>query len=95
MKASPAELVAVMARAPAAEAPMQADMEECSLSTVTNSVSTWPSATYWAKYWGISVDGVMGKAAKTWHPAAHAARATASLPERRSRMLIGAPPSSS
>ena len=40
-------------------------MEECSLSTVTYSVSTSPLATYWAKYWGISVEGVMGKAAKT------------------------------
>ena len=29
----------------------------------TNSVFTLPSATYWAKYWGISVEGVMGKCA--------------------------------
>ena len=65
MKARPAELVAVTALAPAAAAPMQVDMEECSLSTVTYSVSTLPSATYCAKYCGISVDGVMGKAAKT------------------------------
>ena len=53
-----------MARQPAASAPMQADMEECSLSTAMNSVSTLPSATYWAKYWGISVEGVMGKCAQ-------------------------------
>ena len=57
--------VAVTARAPAASAPMQADMEECSDSTVTNSVFTLSSATYWAKYWGISVEGVMGNAANT------------------------------
>ena len=44
------EEVAVTARTPAASAPMQVDMEECSDSTVTNSVSTCPSATYWAKY---------------------------------------------
>lgn len=36
-------------------------MELCSDSTGTNSVLTSPSATYWAKYWGISVEGVMGK----------------------------------
>ena len=41
-----------MARHPAASAPMQADMEECSLSTVMNSVSTLPSATYWAEILG-------------------------------------------
>ena len=51
-----------MARAPAASAPMQADIELCSDSTGTNSVFTSPLATYWAKYWGISVEGVMGKA---------------------------------
>ena len=51
-----------MARAPAASAPMQADIELCSDSTGTNSVFTSPLATYWAKYWGISVEGVIGKA---------------------------------
>ena len=48
MSAKPCELVAVMVRAPAAAEPMTALMAECSLSTVTNSVSTLPSATNWA-----------------------------------------------
>ena len=61
IRARPAEEVAVTARAPAASAPMQADMELCSDSTGTNSVLTSPLATYWAKYWGISVEGVMGR----------------------------------
>ena len=52
-----------MARQPAASAPMQVDMAECSLSTAMNSVSTLPLATYGEKYWGISVEGVMGKCA--------------------------------
>ena len=44
MNASPAEDVAVTARAPAADAPMHTDMALCSDSTGTNSVSTSPSA---------------------------------------------------
>ena len=40
MNARPHEEVAVTARQPAASAPMQVDMEECSDSTVTYSVST-------------------------------------------------------
>ncbi len=40
MRARPWEAVAVATRAPAAEAPMQAERAECSLSTVTNSVCT-------------------------------------------------------
>ena len=52
--------VAEMARQPAASAPMQVDMALCSLSTAMNSVSTSPLSTYVEKYWGISVDGVMG-----------------------------------
>ena len=51
-----------MARQPAASAPMQVDMALCSLSTAMNSVSTSPLSTYVEKYWGISVDGVMGYA---------------------------------
>ena len=77
-----------MARAPAASAPTQADMDECSDSTGTKTVSTCPSATYWAKYWGISVEGVMGKAAKTSGLIWRMAVAMASLPDRRSRLLI-------
>ena len=84
IKARPAEEVAVTARAPAASAPMQADRELCSDSTGTNSVFTSPLATYWAKYWGISVEGVMGKAAITSGSICFMAKAMASLPERRS-----------
>ena len=47
------------------DAPMAALMELCSLSTGINSVSTSPFAAKEAKYWGISVDGVMGKAGNT------------------------------
>ena len=65
MNARPQDEVAVTARTPAASAPMQVDMDECSDSTVTYSVSTCPFATYCAKYCGISVEGVMGKAANT------------------------------
>ena len=60
MSARPCELVAVMVRAPPAAEPMAALIAECSLSTVMNSVSTLPSATYWAKICTISVCGVMG-----------------------------------
>ena len=81
MRARPQEEVAVTARAPAASAPMQADMELCSDSTGTNSVFTSPLATYWAKYWGISVEGVMGKAAMTSGSICFMAKAMASLPE--------------
>jgi len=60
INANPAEAVAVITRPPAAEAPIQALIAPCSLSTVTNSVSTMPSATYWEKFWTIAVWGVMG-----------------------------------
>ena len=49
-----------MTRAPATEAPTQADIAECSDSTATKSVSTSPSATYLAKIMTISVAGVIG-----------------------------------
>ena len=42
INASPADDVAVNALAPAADAPIAADIELCSLSTVINSVSTNP-----------------------------------------------------
>ena len=48
MYARPWLLVAVMTRAPAAEAPMHALSAECSDSTVTYSVCTSPLATYLA-----------------------------------------------
>ena len=80
MKARPAEDVAVTARAPAAAAPMQTDMAECSDSTATNSVSTLPSAMYLEKYCGISVDGVIGNAPITSGLICFIAYATASLP---------------
>ena len=47
ISAIPLAQVAVITRAPAAEAPTHALIAECSLSTVTNSVSTNPSATNW------------------------------------------------
>ena len=77
-----------MARQPAASAPTQADREECSLSTVMNSVSTLPSATYWAKYWGISVEGVIGNMANTSGLIWRMAVAMASLPLSLSLILI-------
>ena len=45
MRAKPWEEVAVIVRAPPAAEPMTALMALCSLSTVTNSVPTLPSAT--------------------------------------------------
>ena len=51
--------------APAADAPIAALIELCSLSTGINSVSTCPFATKEAKYCGISVDGVIGNAGNT------------------------------
>ena len=60
IRAKPAELVAVMVRAPAAAEPMQALMAECSDSTVTNSALTTPSATYWLNVCTTSVCGVIG-----------------------------------
>ena len=60
MRAKPWEEVAVMVRAPPAAEPITALMALCSLSTVTNSVPTLPSATICAKSWTTSVCGVMG-----------------------------------
>ncbi len=60
MRAKPGPAVAVMARAPAAEAPTAALMAECSLSTGTNSVVTAPSATKLEKRMTMSVWGEMG-----------------------------------
>src|SRR5690554_1268285 len=60
IKIRPWEEVAVMTRAPAAEAPIQALIAECSLSTVINSVSAKPSAIYPEKICTISVAGVIG-----------------------------------
>ncbi len=51
---------AVITRPPEIEAPTQAEMAECSLSTATYSESTLPLATKSAKRIGISVDGVIG-----------------------------------
>ena len=86
--ASPADEEAVMARAPAAEAPMQVDMAECSDSTAMNSVPTSPSATYCEKCSGISVEGVMGKAPTTSGLICFMARATAALPDKRSLIIL-------
>ena len=60
ISATPFADEAVMTRAPEMEAPTQADIAECSLSTATYSESTLPFATKSAKRIGISVDGVMG-----------------------------------
>jgi hypothetical protein len=80
--------VAVIALAPAADAPMQADIALCSDSTATNSVSTSPLATYDEKYWGTSVDGVIGNAATTSGFICFMAIATASLPLNLSLIAI-------
>ena len=93
MNESPAEDVAVTALQPAASAPRHAESDECSLSTQINSVSTLPSATYCAKYWGISVEGVMGNIANTSGLICLIAVAMASLPESLSLILISLPPS--
>src|SRR5512133_1676201 len=63
MSARPWLDVAVMTRAPAADAPTQALIAECSDSTVTYSVWTRPSATNLANSSTIVVCGVMGYAA--------------------------------
>ena len=65
MSASPAEEVAVIVLAPAASAPIAADMAECSLSTGINSVSISPFAINVDTICGISVDGVIGNAGMT------------------------------
>ena len=58
------------------------------LSTVINSVSTCPFATKEAKYCGISVDGVIGKAGNTSGLICLSAIATASFPDKRSLLAI-------
>ena len=65
IRARPAEEVAVIVLAPAASAPIAADIAECSLSTGINSVSISPFAIYVDTICGISVDGVIGKAGIT------------------------------
>ena len=77
-----------MALAPAASAPIQALIALCSLSTATNSVSTCPLLTNVEKYCGISVDGVIGKAATTSGLICLIATAEASFPLKRSLILI-------
>jgi hypothetical protein len=88
IKASPHELVAVIALAPAACAPMQVDIALCSDSTATNSVSTKPSATKEEKYMGISVDGVIGNAPTTSGFICLIAVAAASFPDSLSLIAI-------
>ena len=83
MNASPQEEVAVNVRAPAAEDPMAALMELCSLSTGINSVSISPFAIIVATNWGISVEGVIGNAGMTSGLICLIACATASLPDIR------------
>src|SRR6056297_3728222 len=80
MRAIPAEAVAVITLPPAAAAPIQADIALCSLSTVTNSVSTFPSATNFEKSSTICVDGVIGNAATTSGLICRIASAIAPLP---------------
>ena len=65
ISARPAEEVAVIVLAPAASAPIAADIAECSLSTGMNSVSTSPLAINVDTICGISVDGVIGNAGIT------------------------------
>ena len=65
ISASPAEEVAVMVLAPAASAPIAADIAECSLSTGMNSVSTSPFDINVDTICGISVEGVIGNAGIT------------------------------
>ncbi len=60
MSARPCDEVAVMTRAPAAEAPMHALIAECSDSTVTYSVWTRPLATNFANSSTMVVCGVIG-----------------------------------
>ena len=81
ISATPFADEAVMTRAPEMEAPTQADIAECSLSTATYSESTLPFATKSAKRIGISVDGVMGYAATTSGLIWRIASAKARLPE--------------
>jgi len=60
MSARPCDEVAVITRAPAADAPMQALIAECSLSTVTYSQSVLPLATKPANSSTMVVCGVIG-----------------------------------
>ena len=60
MRARPWALVAVATRPPAADAPMQALMALCSLSTRMVSVSTLPFETNEVNDSMMPVEGVMG-----------------------------------
>ena len=55
-----ADEVAVITRPPAAAAPMQALIAECSLSTAMKFVGTLPSATNCEKFSTTWVEGVIG-----------------------------------
>src|SRR5512144_3064595 len=80
MRPRPCAEVAVATRPPAAEAPMQALMALCSLSTRIVSVSTLPFETNEVNDSMMPVDGVMGYAGMTSGFNWRSASATAWLP---------------
>src|SRR5512145_1030969 len=88
MRARPCALVAVATRPPAAEAPMQALMALCSLSTRIVSVSTLPSDTNLVKDSMMPVDGVMGYAGMTSGFNWRKASATAWLPVNATVLVV-------
>ena len=85
------QLVAVATRPPAAEAPMQALMALCSLSTRIVSVSTLPSETNLVKDSMMPVDGVIGYAGITSGFSWRSASATAWLPVTATVLVVVAP----
>ena len=92
MSARPCEEVAVTAREPAADAPMVALMAECSLSTLTYSVCTRPSATNLSNSSTMMVWGVMGYAAMTSGSAWRSALATMMSPDAAKTVWVAIMP---
>src|SRR5512143_1126387 len=88
MRARPWAEVAVATRPPAADAPMQALMALCSLSTRIVSVSTLPSDTNLVKDSMMPVDGVMGYAGMTSGFSWRKASATAWLPVTATILVV-------
>ena len=80
--ASPFEDVAVAVLAFESDAPIDADIALCSLSTSIRFDNIFPSAIYLEKYSGISVDGVIGNEGNTSTPICLNAFAAALFPTK-------------
>jgi hypothetical protein len=80
--ASPFEDVTVAVLAFESDAPIDADIALCSLSTSIRFDNIFPSAIYLEKYSGISVDGVIGNEGNTSTPICLNAFAAALFPTK-------------